>query len=438
MFAVRSACFDPFAEDGDLRSLERLVGVGWWHDLVRIRVENALHEGAGIGISRNHGRDAFMGGLGGRFVVEAEPGFALVGIGPVAEKTVARENRAHVAIEVDCGGTADGQEEEKDAHVADCNSADGVGNSACGILNGAILRVCPFPLHFSGFHMISRILTHPGGAHKDDFLACCVLAAQHGVPIERREPTAADLDDLSTCVVDVGDEHAPGRNNFDHHQFPRDHEPICALSLVLQHLGVYEDAKQFCAWMEPAEWFDSRGPVRTAQWLGVERDIVTKLSSPIDVCLLRRFASATRVEPGTTLYELMCWVGADLMEYLRNLREQLAFVSKHVELWTIPAGDSEFRVAFMPRTEPVVNDPSSSLARYVSVEVEGEVVGLVYPDRRGGGYGLSRLNDDLRLDFTQIDSCEDVHFAHASGFVAKTSAADPARLRELAAKAWAG
>jgi len=40
------------------------------------------------------------------------------------------------------------------------------------------------------------------------------------------------------------------------------------------------------------------------------------------------------------------------------------------------------------------------------------------------------------LDFTKIQDCPDVHFAHARGFVAKTSATDPARLRELLALAW--
>ena len=47
--------------------------------------------------------------------------------------------------------------------------------------------------------MIHTILTHPGGAHKDDLLAVCVLAALHGAPIERREPTEGDLDDPETA-----------------------------------------------------------------------------------------------------------------------------------------------------------------------------------------------------------------------------------------------
>ncbi|MFT5466666.1 MAG: hypothetical protein ACI8UO_001766 [Verrucomicrobiales bacterium] len=282
---------------------------------------------------------------------------------------------------------------------------------------------------------IELILTHPGGAHKDDFLACCILAAKHGVPIVRREPTQTDLDNLATIIVDVGGEHAPHRNNFDHHQFPRDHEPICALSLVLKHLGIYEDARLFCDWLEPAEWFDTRGANGTAKWLGIERNIVTKLNSPIDVTFLRRFAMSKRLDRGDTLYEVMSWIGGDLLDYIGSLRERLAYIGTHAEIWEL----GEFKALFLPRTEPMPVEPSGGMGRYLdSIGEAKSVAALIYPDRRGAGYGLSRNNDDLRLNFTRIESEDDVHFAHKQGFVAKTTATDVARLKELTAAAWVG
>ena len=134
--------------------------------------------------------------------------------------------------------------------------------------------------------MIRYILTHPGGAHKDDLLAVCVCIAKYGAPVVRRKPTQEELDDPSVVVVDVGGLHNPERMNFDHHHFARDHRPICALSLVLQHLKLYEDAQKFCDWLEPAEWFDSRGPKKTAEMLGVPRRAVSQLNSPIDLLSL--------------------------------------------------------------------------------------------------------------------------------------------------------
>ena len=283
----------------------------------------------------------------------------------------------------------------------------------------------------------SKILTHPGSSHKDEFLACCLLLVENPVPIVRREPTAEDLADISLAVVDVGHKHAPDRGNFDHHQFPKDYPPTCSLSLVLQHLGIYEDAKAFCEWLEPAEWFDTRGPMDTAKWLGVERKTLFKLNSPIDTTLLRKFAGQTTLEPGESLWEVMRWIGEDLVDYVKNLRKRLDHIAQVGEFWEIEKNGESFHILYMPREEPLPDDASAGLARFIdSHPTMTGVAGTVVPDRRGAGFGLSRHNDHPRLDFTKIENCPDVHFAHARGFVAKTSATDPARLRELLAQAW--
>jgi hypothetical protein len=282
----------------------------------------------------------------------------------------------------------------------------------------------------------SLILTHPGGAHKDEFLACCLLIAESGAPVVRREPLPADLDDPATAVVDVGHEHAPERGNFDHHQFPKDHPPMCALSLVLAHLGLYDDARAFCEWLEPAEWFDTRGPVETARWLGIPRETLAKLNSPVDVTLLRRFAASPRLDPGQPLWEVMRWIGEDLIAYLRGLRARMDEIARDHQVWEIAAPDGPFHVLFLPRTDPLPDEPSAGIARFADSLGDVEIVALIYPDRRGPGFGLSRHKDHPRLDFTRVEGFPDVHFAHARGFVAKTTATDPARLREMLATAW--
>jgi len=280
------------------------------------------------------------------------------------------------------------------------------------------------------------ILTHPGSAHKDEFLACSVLLALHPVPIVRREPTAADLSDPGIAVVDVGHRHEPALNNFDHHQLPKDHPPTCSLSLVLQHLGIYADARQFCEWLEPAEWFDCRGPVSTAAFLGVDRAVLPKLNSPTDTTLLRRFALASRLEAADPLWAVMRLIGEDLLDYVRSLRARLDFIARHAEIWDLPLTDPPAQVLFLPRTEPLPDDPSLGLDRYIeSRGLAAAVVGTVVPDRRNVGYGLSRFQDKPVLDFTRLAATPGVHFAHARGFVAKTTLTSPAELRTLLALA---
>lgn len=280
--------------------------------------------------------------------------------------------------------------------------------------------------------MLKSIITHPGGAHKDDLLACCVLLANTAVPVERRDPNGDDLSDPEVAVIDIGDEHDPVKLNFDHHQFPRKQAPSCALSLVLQHLGLYEDAKRFCDWLETSEWLDCRGPVNTAEWLGADRSILAKLNSPIDVTLLRRFAAREKHRPGEPVWEIMRMIGQDLIQYITGLRERLNYIAKHAGIWELEG----IQALFMPRTEPLPEEPSAGLGRYIEQEgLETEVLAMIYPDRRGEGYGMRRFNDDARLDFTRIDGESDVHFAHKQGFIAKTTATDVDRLKALLSQA---
>ena len=219
---------------------------------------------------------------------------------------------------------------------------------------------------------------------------------------------------------------------FDHHQFPREQVPTCALSLVLKHLELYEDAKNFCDWLETSEWLDCRGPVNTAKWLETDRSILSKLNSPIDVTLLRRFATQPVHKSGEPIWELMRMIGEDLVEYITGLRKRLNYVAKHAEVWEL----DHFKALFMPRTEPLPEEPSAGLGRYIEEQgLDEDVLVMIYPDRRGEGYGMRRYNDDLRIDFTRIESESDVHFAHKQGFIAKTAANESERLKSLAQKA---
>lgn len=283
---------------------------------------------------------------------------------------------------------------------------------------------------------IESIITHPGGAHKDDLLACAVLLAENPVAIERRDPSAADLENPKIAVVDIGGEHVLERNNFDHHQLPADHVPTCALSLVLQKFGLYEDAQSFCGWLETSEWLDCRGPNDTASWLGIEREVLGKLNSPVDITLLRRFAGQVLHAPGEPIWEVLRMIGEDLVQFLRNLRERLTYVAKHVELWEVPSNGAKVQVLFMPRLEQLDGEPSAGLGQYIIDNgLEDSVSAMVYPDRRGNGYGMRRFNDSQLFDFTQLADAEDVHFTHARGFIAKTDANDPERLKALLQRA---
>ena len=173
--------------------------------------------------------------------------------------------------------------------------------------------------------------------------------------------------------------------------------------------------------------FSSRGPKKTAEWLGVPRKAISQLNSPIDMTLLRRFAQSPSHQPGETLYEFMRMVGDDLLGHLHLARERIAFAAAHVERWSIPHAAETIEALFLP---------STAMANYIRSEGLGDVIQVIaYPDRRGLGYGIGRYEDHPRFDFSRVQSEPDVHFAHKSGFMCKTTATDPDRLRALIAGA---
>jgi len=132
-------------------------------------------------------------------------------------------------------------------------------------------------------------------------------------------------------------------------------------------------------------------------------------------------------------------IGQDLVDYVTGLRARLNFVAQHAKVWTLGATDDTFKVLFMPRTEPMPDEASAGLDGHViALGLEEEVLALIYPDSRGEGYGMRRFNDNQRMDFSPLEAEADVHFAHARGFIAKTSSADVGRLKALVNTAYIG
>ena len=105
----------------------------------------------------------------------------------------------------------------------------------------------------------------------------------------------------------------------------------------------------------------------------------------------------------------------------------------HAEVWTFDG----FKALFMPRTDPMPEEASSGLGYHVEkLRLQNEILALGYPDCRFTGHSMGRFNDDLRMEFTQLEGEADVHFTHARGFIAKTSSAEIERLKELVSLAY--
>lgn len=255
-----------------------------------------------------------------------------------------------------------------------------------------------------------KIVTHPGSAHKDDFLSAAVLLAIVGkAQIHRREPTRADLDDPATYVVDVGMEHDPQRHNFDHHQDPA---LPCAFHLVMQHLGYHEAAMQAFAWYRHMSMLDVKGPYRTAEHLGVDTSVLFASSSPIEGYLLSLFAGQTSLDHQDQLLCFMRNLGADMLALIDRKMQRLELLKAGAKVLPV----KQYKAVF----SDIHTTPKLAMDLYLRYLDDAQIVMSITPSSRGEGWELLRLGENTVVDFRAIGSSPAIRFVHGSGFMAKT------------------
>ena len=268
------------------------------------------------------------------------------------------------------------------------------------------------------FRKVGKIIVHPGGAHRDDFLFVCFVLAmckEHGVVpvVHRRDPTEAELNNPYVVVGDVGERHEPELSNFDHHQFDRDHAPTCALTLLLKDMTIYDESFRGFRWLDSTEKFDSKGPFFVANEIGVEWNKISDVTfSPIEEVVLHMFSKLT--ELNETMIELMTSIGSELLNTLELFTKRWEELSKTAVSSKALGNEVVFSVDIQGD-----EDPAFALSAYVEENHPNAVVTITNDDR-GDGLCLFRLNDSPKIDFSQIENDERVLFAHKNGFVAKT------------------
>ena len=260
-----------------------------------------------------------------------------------------------------------------------------------------------------------KIITHPGSAHKDDFLSVSVLLAILGhAEVFRREPTPEDLADLNTYVVDVGMDYSPERHNYDHHQ---DRSLPCAFHLLMKHLGHHDAAILMYKWYPHMSMMDVRGPYQTAEHLGIDSSVLFASSSPIDGYILSTFSKIDSLSSRDDLYLLMKALGEDMIAMIGRKMQRLERLK------------TEAKVVEVKHLKAIISDiditPKLSMELYLRFLNDERIVMSILPSNRGAGWELLRLGDHSAVDFRAIAASPDIHFVHANGFLAKTQTRMP-------------
>ncbi len=243
------------------------------------------------------------------------------------------------------------------------------------------------------------IITHPGSAHFDEVTAISLILAANTdteFRVERREPSAAELDDPSVWVVDTGNRHEPQKRNFDHHQSL---DCPAAFVLVADYLGLL-DTLSVMPWWNFKDSVDRIGPVKASAQYHAGDDLVNR--NPIENWMVDRFAS----EPQSSL-PLLRSFGAHIIGDARRLKKQIDFWknSRRLMIAGVPAMIGETRESF-------------GLEEFRRLEKNPPDI-VISLDRRSEGWRLYRY-DGTPVDFSLIANCPEIEFAHKSGFLAKT------------------
>jgi hypothetical protein len=256
--------------------------------------------------------------------------------------------------------------------------------------------------------MPKYIITHPGQAHRDEFLSIAIAFQAIGpLQVYRREPTEEELEDPNILVLDVGGRHEPRKMNFDHHQRGRSETPECALSLFARFLGL-EEVLEFRKWYRPTILMDVLGPFATAKELGLPR-FPFELSGPIEGQIIEEFEKAEVIEVGSLMSNLLCMIGDGMVTAAREYAAKVAVLSEMVKVVEIHGLNAlVFETSDTEGTQDLRDKKYPDAA-----------VALSWDDR-GAGWSLYRFNDHPRVDFSVLEGDPVVAFAHKGGFIAKT------------------
>ena len=257
-----------------------------------------------------------------------------------------------------------------------------------------------------------NIITHPGRAHADEFLACSLLLYRYPeAQVLRREPSQEELDDPQTIVVDQGGINDPSRNLFDHHQDP---SLPCAAVLVLEHLTQLsrEDLYDILPWLKTMSLGDCGGLGAVGAPYNLDPQGVLALQvNPLGPLVLDLFSQQTEVNRADSVYHVMMYtLGRHVLRLVEDTVRRREFLEETVEIRYI-------------RGQPVVYLPTAGLENpqfqltWWTRRFCPKAVASVSENPRGG-ISLFRVDDHPGVDFRPLQGRPGVLFAHNSGFLA--------------------
>lgn len=265
-----------------------------------------------------------------------------------------------------------------------------------------------------------KIVTHAGQCHADDLMAVALICIKERVDprsieiLRINDGKAEDFPDAD-FIVDVGKQYDPEKKWFDHHQFPKDHAPECAFTLVAAHYGI---GRNDLNWIERLAYLDSKGPWEFYKnQLGRKARNRKEIDNFLGTCdvfsWFCRIANTTYKDPDAFVVGLelaIRWLKSEL-DYIPNRKDNFKYAMSNLKIVDM----GSFKIAhFNQKESKGINDVCDDIS-----SKDPTIIIQSCPDNRGSGFAAWRLNDCRRVDFSPLKGETGCVFAHVQGFCVK-------------------
>jgi hypothetical protein len=250
-----------------------------------------------------------------------------------------------------------------------------------------------------------KIVVHDGRAHTDDFLAACVCYYKLGFDVFRQGFSAEMLENPDIWVLDQGRIFNPDLHNFDHHQIEKE---LCAFTMVLDYFYSDINYREFMPNLQFIEIFDSYGPIRAADFVGIKPDNLELVSSPIQSALLKSF-SKIQGQVQEPFLPIMKLIGGEICKKIEDVQilDKCLDSSKVFDFMEIKVLDT----TGCPVPKGYEHDqlPTKSWCKKNKINP----VVILTRDTRQNGFRMVSINTNT-LKFSH---CDKAYFTHNSGFL---------------------
>ena len=279
---------------------------------------------------------------------------------------------------------------------------------------------------------MTKIITHSGVAHLDDFLSVCLILYKDttvDIILRQAEVSEEELKEKTTWKVDISETLDPDIKAFDHHQ-----EGItdCSFSLLLKYWGMWERANEVYSWIPTLVEIDTSGIGAFLKPKGISYDVYFQLDSFIKTAFLEIFQKYKKIERTNNKHKLlflvMKQIGMEFFQGITTYENLINDFKVNLDIQFV----SKQRIGEDPKKGILVLSYLTERPKY-SVhlfKIFNKCKTKHFPDMRKGWISafsynrpqntisLKRHGDGSYIDLYRISSLEKTYFAHKKGFVA--------------------